>query len=311
MTALRVGTRRSKLAIIQTDSVIGMLKKLGSSLSFEKVLITTAGDKSKKERFSSIGAKGIFEKEIDAALARGEIDFAVHSLKDVPSEVYNELVIGAIPKRESPNDVLVSNGGKRFLELATGSVIGTSSPRRMIQVKHFRPDLKIRSLRGNVEIRVGKVLQGNYDAIIVAEAGLKRLRLDSKISERLSPNMFTPAPGQGALAVVVREDNKRVLKLVSKINDKKSMNEVLVERRVLSKLEGGCQVPIGVIARQNGKNLRAYACTFSIDGRKKISSSVAGKASNASNLANQLASNLVKLGAEEIVNEWRKESVSW
>ena len=309
MTTLRVGTRESKLAIIQTDFIIGMLKKLDSSLSFEKVVIATAGDKFKKERFSSMGVKGIFEKEIDATLMRGEIDFAVHSLKDVPSEGYSKLVIGAIPKRESPNDVLVSKRGERFSEFDAGSVIGTSSPRRMIQVKHLRPDLKIKPIRGNVETRVGNVLEGDYDAIVVAEAGLKRLRLDSKISERLSLDAFAPAPGQGALAVVVQKNNRRVLKLVSNINDKKSMNEILVERRVSSKLEGGCQAPIGVIARQNGENLNVYACTFSVDGRKKISSSVAGKASNSSNLANQLVSNLLEMGVEEIINEWRKESV--
>src|SRR3972149_1232612 len=241
MTVLRVGTRGSKLAMIQTDSVIGMLKKFDSTLSFEKVVITTAGDEFRKERFPSIGVKGIFEKELDAALVRGEIHFAVHSLKDVPSEVYDELVIVAIPKRGSPNDVLVSKKGKRFSELAAGSVIGTSSPRRMIQVKHLRPDLKIKPIRGNVETRVGNVLEGDYDAIVVAEAGLKRLRLDNKISERLSLDAFAPAPGQGALAVVVQKNNRRVLKLVSNINDKKSMNEILVERRVSSKLEGGCQ----------------------------------------------------------------------
>lgn len=310
MTTFRVGTRGSKLAIIQTGYVLGMLKKIDSSLNFEKVVIATAGDKFRKGRFSSIGVKGIFEKEIDAALGRGDIDFAVHSLKDVPTEGYSELVIGAIPERGSPNDALISKG-KLFSELGDGSMIGTSSPRRMIQIKHLRPDLKIKSLRGNVETRVSKVLAGDHDAIVVAEAGLRRLRLGSKISERLSLVGFTPAPGQGALAVVVRKDDRRVLKLISNINDEKSMNEVLVERRVSSKLEGGCQAPIGVIARQNGKNLNVYACTFSIDGRRKIFSSVAGRVSNASNLVNRLVCNLVKMGAQEIINEWRKETVKW
>ena len=310
MTVLKVGTRGSKLALIQTGFVLKMLAKVEPDLRFQKVTIATAGDKFRKP-FRAYGLKGIFEKEIDVELAKGNIDFAVHSLKDVPADMYNELVIAAVPKRDSPNDVLVSSNGRKLLELTSGSVVGTSSPRRMIQIKHVRPDLKVKQLRGNVETRVGKVSKGEYDAIVVAEAGLNRLKLDSMIFERLSLETFTPAPGQGALAVVMKKGDVSTLKLLSKIDHLESRNEVTLERRVASRLGGGCQAPIGVIAKQKRYRIVVYACSFSVDGRKKVSSKVEGRIGDLLTVSNETVDRLIEMGAVDIIDEWRKESVKW
>lgn len=311
MMVLNVGTRGSKLSLAQTDYVISLLRKVRPDLVIKKTVIQTSGDIYREKVFSSFGVKGIFEKEIDAALVRGDIDFAVHSLKDVPSDGYSKLVLAAIPKRESPNDVLVSRSGEKFTELKPGSVVGTSSPRRMIQTKFHRSDLRVKQLRGNVETRLNKVSKGDFDAIIIAEAGVKRLGMSDRISERLPLDMFTPAPGQGALVVVTRKDDKFVVNILAKIDHLNSRNECAVERFIASKIGGGCQAPIGVIARQDNNSLSVYASVHSPNGRKKIVSSADGKADNILRVGKEISNKLIRAGAATIIDEWRKKEIVW
>ena len=308
---VKIGTRGSRLSLIQTDSVIDMLRRIGSDLEFQKVIMKTAGDVFREKSLYSFGAKGIFEREINLAVIEGRVDFAVHSLKDLPSEEYDELGLAAIPKRESPNDVLISNGRKTFTELKANNIVGTSSVRRMMQIKLHRPDLRVVRLRGNVETRLHKAANGEFDAVVLAEAGVKRLGLQDKVSERLPLNMFVPAPGQGALVAVARKDDDKMLRLLSKIDDRESRNECVVERIVASKLSGGCQVPMGIIAHQTGNSLSAYSALYSIDGRKKIACNIEGKSDNASDVAERLANKLLEFGASGIIDEWRKTKVNW
>ena len=308
---VKIGTRGSRLSLIQTDSVIDMLRRINPDLEFQKVIIKTAGDVYREKSLYSFGAKGIFEREINLAVIEGRVDFAVHSLKDLPSEECNELSLAAIPKIESPNDVLVSNNLKTLSELIENSVIGTSSVRRMMQIKFYRPDLRIVRLRGNVETRLHKVANGEFDAVILAEAGVKRLGLQNKVSQRLPLDVFVPAPGQGALVVVARKDNDKMLMLLSKIDDRKSRNECVVERIVASKLSGGCQVPMGIIARQIGNSLSVYSVLYSIGGRKKIACNIEGKSDKASGVAERLANKLLEFGASDIINGWRKTKINW
>jgi len=280
-------------------------------LEFQKVIMKTAGDVFREKSLYSFGAKGIFEREINLAVIEGRVDFAVHSLKDLPSEEYDELGLAAIPKRESPNDVLISNSRKTFTELKANNIVGTSSVRRMMQIKLHRPDLRVVRLRGNVETRLRKAANGEFDAVVLAEAGVKRLGLQDKVSERLPLNMFVPAPGQGALVAVARKDDDKMLRLLSKIDDRESRNECVVERIVASKLSGGCQVPMGIIAHQTGNSLSAYSALYSIDGRKKIACNIEGKSDNASDVAERLANKLLEFGASGIIDEWRKTKVNW
>jgi len=308
---VKIGTRGSKLSLIQTESVIGMLRRIDPDLEFQKVIIKTAGDVFREKSPYSFGAKGIFEREINLAVIEGRVDFAVHSLKDLPVEEYDELSLAAILKRESPNDVLVSNNGKTLSELKENSVVGTSSVRRMVQIKIHRPDLKVVRLRGNVETRLRRVVNREFDAVILAEAGVRRLGLQDKVSERLPLDVFTPVPGQGAIVVVTRKDNDKMLRLLSKIDDRKSRNECITERIVASRLSGGCQVPMGVIAHQIGNNLSVYSALYSVDGRKKIACNIEGKSDNALDVAKRLASKLFEFGASDIIDEWRKTKIDW
>jgi hydroxymethylbilane synthase len=308
---IKVGTRGSRLSLIQTDSVITMLKKTNPKLDFQKVIIKTSGDVHKNKPLYSFSTKGIFEKEIDSAVNEGELDFAVHSLKDLTLQESSELTLAAIIKRESPNDVLISNKRKTFSQLSQGSVVGTSSVRRMIQIKFFRSDLKVVMLRGNVETRIDKVVNEEFDAIILAEAGMKRLGLQSKISERLPLDVFTPVPGQGAVVAVARNDDQKILELLSKIDDSKSRTECIVERVVASKLSGGCQAPIGVIAKQTGNYVSIYSAVYSVDGKKKIACNVKGKSDSVMDVVERLSSELSKAGVSEIIDEWRKTKVNW
>ncbi|MBM3897641.1 MAG: hydroxymethylbilane synthase [Thaumarchaeota archaeon] len=305
-----VGTRGSKLSLIQTDSVINMLKKIRPELDFQKVVIKTTGDLHKNKSLYSFSTKGIFEREINLAVIKGQLDFAVHSLKDLPLQEYDELSLAAITKRESPNDVLISNDGKPFSRLGRGSIIGTSSIRRMIQVKFHRPDLNVVKLRGNVETRIDKVGK-EFDAIILAEAGIRRLGLQNKISEDLPLDVFTPVPGQGAVAVLARNDNKKILRLLSKIDNNESRNECIAERAIASKLGGGCQAPIGVIAKQTGNSLLIYSVVYSIDGRKKIACSVKGKPSDLTSVVERVSHELSRAGISDIIDEWQKAKINW
>lgn len=308
---LTVGTRGSKLSLTQTNNVIATLKSLHPELTFNVKVIKTLGDKEQTLSLFSLDRKGIFEKEIDLAIEKGEVDFAVHSLKDVPILEHSKTTIAAIPKRNSPHDTLISKDNVSFVELPKGAIIGTSSLRRMAQAKHLRPDLEAKPIRGNVDTRIRKIKTGEYDAIIVAEAGLKRLNLENQITQRFSLEQFAPSAGQGALAIATKNDNKTVIKILQSINHPPSQAEVTAERNLVLALEGGCRVPIGAIGRADGEQLSFYGCVFSLDGQRKIFSSATGKLDEAQNLGKKVAQSLLKQGAKELEAEWRQKYGTW
>ncbi len=309
-TTIRVGTRGSRLAIAQTELALAALRKAGLPAKFEVVTISTKGDVDKRPLFT-MDEKGIFEKEVNEAVRKGEVDFAVHSLKDIPSDLSDELAVACIPKRASPNDVLVNDKGRKLKELAPGSIVGTSSLRRAVQLIKIRPDLKVRPIRGNVETRVKKVISGEYDAVVLAEAGLSRIGMKDVIVERFGVRDFVPAPGQGAIAIVCRKDNKALASMLRRIEDPKSRAEVMAERALITKIEGGCRFPLGAVAVTNADKITLYASVFSADGSRNIKLKKAGKASEPEKLGIRVADALIKEGAAELAEGWRNAVEEW
>src|SRR5918911_5353856 len=247
MKTILVGTRGSRLAIAQTEIALVALRKAHPQVRFEVIPISTKGDVDKRPLFT-LDEKGIFEKEVNEAVKQGIVDFAVHSLKDIPSDLSDNLSVACIPKRASPNDVLVTDNGQKLKDLAPGSVVGTSSLRRAVQLTKTRPNLNVRPIRGNVETRVKKVISGEYDAVVLAEAGLTRIGMKDVIIERFSVREFVPAPGQGAIAIVCRKDDKALIDMLKQIEDPRSRAEVMAERALIKKVEGGCRFPLGAVA---------------------------------------------------------------
>ncbi len=248
MTHWKVGTRRSMLALTQTNWVVDQLKALDPDATFELHEIVTKGDRILDVTLSKVGGKGLFVKEIEQSLLDRETDLAVHSLKDMPSELPEGLVIGAIPKRVDPRDVLLSKDGKTLDELPQGALVGTSSLRRSAQLLAYRPDIQIESLRGNIDTRVRKLNEGNFDAIVLAAAGLERVNWNGTISQYLPVEISLPAVGQGALAIECRSDDEEMLALLKKFDHAPTRLAVTAERSFLHRLQGGCQVPLGAYA---------------------------------------------------------------
>ncbi len=273
---LKVGTRGSKLALKQVEIVLEQLKKIDSSLEFDIVKIKTTGDKIRDVPLAKIGGKGLFVKEIDKAVLDGKVDFAVHSLKDIPYEMTKGLELIAIPKREDPVDVLISRDGKKLRELPKGSIIGTSSIRRKAMILNFRNDLIVKDLRGNVDTRLRKLFSGMYDAIILAKAGIKRMGFERYITEELNPEVFPHAIGQGAIAVVCRRDfeHKEILR---GIDDYKTRCVTLAEREISKTIKASCQIPIGVCSKIRGSLFELRAFLFSLDGKIKLEAKAEGK----------------------------------
>jgi len=308
---LIVGTRGSKLALTQTNAVVASIRAIHPNVKFEVKIVKTLGDEDAKNPLFTIDRRGIFEKELGLAIAKGEIDLAVHSLKDVPTEESPDNVIAAIPKRGSPHDVLISKNRVPLEALPKCGVVGTGSLRRLAEVKHLRPDLQIKAIRGNVETRIRKVNEGEFDGVIVAEAGLERMGINNLISERFSLDRFTPAAGQGALAITAKKDKTEVIELLSSIDDPLTRSEVTAERSLMLALEGGCRVPIGTIGRADDKGLSLYACVFSLDGAEKISASAKGALAEAEDLGKQVAQKLLTQGAKEFEAQWRQKYGPW
>ena len=310
---LKVGTRGSKLALIQTESVLRDIKAKNPNLEFQVNVIKTLGDKERGKPLFTIDSKGIFEKEIDQAIEKGELDLAVHSLKDVPTVDSSErkTTIAAIPKRASPHDVLISKGKVPFNELPKGAVIGTGSLRRLAQVKFLRPDLEVQPIRGNVDTRIRKVKKGEFDGVIVAEAGLERMGLKKEIAERFALDRFLSAAGQGALAIVTRKDDTDLIELMQAVNHKPTRAEVTAERSLVLQLEGGCRVPIGAVGRANGSALSLQGCIFSLNGQKKLAASAEGNLNEAQELGKLVAQSLLNQGAKEFEKEWREKYGPW
>jgi hydroxymethylbilane synthase len=310
MKTVRVGTRGSRLAIAQTEIALAALRKVHPQIRFEIIAISTKGDVDKRPLFT-LDEKGIFEKEVNEAVKQGKVDFAVHSLKDIPSDLSNDLSVACIPKRASPNDVLVTDNGQKLKELARGSVVGTSSLRRAVQLTRTRPDLNVKPIRGNVETRVKKVISGEYDAAVLAEAGLSRLGMKDVIVQRFSIRDFVPAPGQGAIAIVCRRNHIALIDMLRQIEDRHSRRAVLAERALITKVEGGCRFPLGAVAITNDGKITLYASVFSADGKQSIHIKKAGRASEPEQLGSSVANMLVKQGAMVLAEGWRRAVDEW
>ncbi|MBA4106077.1 MAG: hydroxymethylbilane synthase [Pirellula sp.] len=307
---LRIGTRASKLARWQSEWVAAELTRLGAQV--EIVEITTRGDVEQLGPVAGIGVQGVFTKEIQAAVLAGEVDIAVHSLKDLPTEQVSGLVLAATPPRENVADALVTNAASSLGELPAGARIGTGSLRRRAQVLHLRPDLHVAGIRGNVDTRLRKLDAGEYDAIILAAAGLTRLGWASRIADYLEPPRMLPAPGQGSLALECRADDLATQAIVGQLNDPDTRIGIVAERTILAALHGGCSAPIAAWGRVDGELLRVDGLVASLDGREVLRASTlvklsAATSSNAAGLAaaelagHDVAATLRSLGAEAII----------
>jgi len=304
-----IGTRGSKLSLAQTNWVISELQKENKDSEFEIKTITTKGDTDSRALFT-IDQKGIFEKEIDKAVAENEVDFAVHSLKDVPSDISESLTIACIPRRESVNDVLITKEGYNLKTIPSGAVIGTSSLRRAVQVSRIRHDVVVKPVRGNIETRINKVTDGKFDAVILAEAGISRLGLDVKHSV-LSTKDFPPSPGQGALAIVCRADDEKTISMLKKIEDEKSRTEIEAERALSEYVESGCRFPIGALATANSNILKLTVSAYSVDGKKAITLEKTGDIGKPRDLGKDIGEELQKTGIAEIASNWRESLDEW
>ncbi|HEX4439211.1 MAG TPA: hydroxymethylbilane synthase [Thermoanaerobaculia bacterium] len=296
-SVLRLGARGSALSRAQAELV---RRALGGD-GVEVVYVTTTGDRRSAEGLP-IEWKGDFTRELDEALRDGRIDLAVHSLKDVPSQVASDLVLAAVPPREDPSDVLVSNGGLTLERLAAGARIGTSSPRRRAQILATRPDLTVVEIRGNVDTRVRRLREGRCDALVLARAGLARLGRLGEIVETLSESVVLPAPGQGALAIFARAADTRTREALAALDDPASHREVLAERRLLAVLEAGCRAPVAARARREGSALRLTAAVFSGDGSRSLRETAASEGAPEA-LGEEVARRLLARGAAELIGE--------
>jgi len=305
----KIGTRGSLLSLAQTNWVISELKKRSPETEFEIVTIKTKGDTDARPLFT-INQKGIFEKEIDRAVVEKKVDFAVHSLKDVPSELSDDLVLACVPKRESANDIFISKDGSTLQTIKKGSKIGTSSLRRAIQVSRIRPDLIVKPIRGNIETRIRKIDQGEFDAVVLAQAGISRLGLDVKF-EKLSTKDFPPSPGQGAIAIVSRKDNHSLIDLLKKIEDLDSRYAVEAERTLSIFVDSGCRFPVGALAEKKGDKLTLNVIVYSVDGSKSINVENTGNFLQAVEIGKQAASELAEKGVAELAKNWREKVEEW
>ncbi len=306
MRTITVGTRRSELALTQTDWVIKRLQELAPSFSYQREEIVTRGDRILNVTLSKIGGKGLFVKEIEEALLDGRIDLAVHSMKDMPALLPDGLVIGAVTEREDPRDCLIVRGDPRSLaELPSGAVIGTSSLRRQAQLMAHRPDLVIQPVRGNINTRIGKLQAGEYDGIILAAAGLKRLDWTDQIDEFLSLDVMLPAVGQGALAVQCRADDEEMLELLRILNHPATEQAIQAERAFLHRLDGGCQLPVGAYATVEGEEVRLRGLVASPDGKLLLQDE--RKGGHPEEVGRELAEELLKQGADRLLEQVRKE----
>jgi hydroxymethylbilane synthase len=309
---LTVGTRGSKLALAQTNRTLNQIKAKNPDVEFELKVIKTIGDKEHGKPLFAIDCKGIFEKEIDQEVVAGEIDFAVHSLKDVPIvEQETGTVLAAIPKRDSQCDVFISKNKVLLSALPKGAVVGTGSLRRLAEIKFIRPDLDVEPIRGNVDTRIGKVAKGELAGIVIAEAGLERMNITNEITERLPLDQFPSAAGQGAIAIVAKEGNTKVIEVLRSIEEKATRAEITAERSLVLKLEGGCRVPIGAVGQANGNNLSLFGCIFSLTEQKKISTSAKGTIAQAEELGRKVGEDLIKQGAQDFEKEWREKYGVW
>jgi hydroxymethylbilane synthase len=298
---VKIGTRGSLLALWQANWVQSTLKARNPSLTFEQVIIKTKGDKILDVPLAKVGGKGLFVKEIEDALLDGQIDLAVHSMKDMPAEIPSGLCIGAIPEREDPADVLISKNGRLLSELPPGARIGTSSLRRGAQLLHARPDVVISPLRGNLDTRLRKLENEDLDAIVLAAAGVKRLGLENRITEFFDENLMLPAAGQGALCIEIRGNDAEIEAIVANLEHPPTRAVVMGERAFLNRLEGGCQVPIAAHGKIKKNTFILSGLVASVDGKTFIKDIVSGPKETSEAIGIQLAERLISMGAETLV----------
>ncbi len=270
MSSFKIGTRGSKLALTQTKHVIAMLQEKNPGVVLELVIIKTEGDVDQKTSLEKIGGVGLFTKQIEQALLDHTIDIAVHSAKDLPSVMTDGLTIGAIPEREDCRDAWLSRDGSGFKDIKKGAVVGTSSPRRRAQLYQIRPDLETRDIRGNVDTRMRKLDKGDFDAILMAHAGLKRIGMDNRITELIPTDTILPAPGQGFLLVQTRADDDKAVKLTSAIDNLATRRLLNIERLLLAGLNAGCSAAVGGIAEYDSTDITLNAVVLDKYGRKRL-----------------------------------------
>jgi len=300
MKSIRIGTRGSTLALAQTAWVKGKLEEKFPDARIETILIKTSGDRFLEASVQAIGGKGIFTKEIEDALLRHEIDIAVHSMKDLPTDLAAGLIVAAVSHREDPGDVLVNTGAKRLSDLCAGAKIGTGSLRRRAQLLYYRRDLIIVPIRGNVDTRLKKLDQGECDALVMAAAGLKRIDREERIAEYISNDVCLGAAGQGALGLESREDDP-IREQLSFLHDPVSFAEVTAERSFLNRLGGGCHVPVGARGVAEGEKFKLLGVVANPDGSSLFRGETSGCVAQAEELGRELAERLLSQGAQQIL----------
>lgn len=305
---LRIGSRGSPLALWQTDYIIRQLERLHPGIVIEKIIMKTTGDIILDSPLSKIGDKGLFTKELERALLDDQIDLAVHSMKDMPTILPDGLIIGAVPAREDVRDVFIRHPQKSYTALSDvprGGHIATGSLRRKSQLLHARPDITAEELRGNLGTRLKKLEESDWDGMILAMAGVKRLGLEEQITEALPLDWMLPAVGQGALAIEIRDRDERVARLINPLTDEPTRRAVEAERALLRTLEGGCQIPVGAYATVHAGEMQLDAMVGSIDGKEVIRESLNGLAEEAQSIGEALAQILIGLGANRILQNIR------
>ncbi|MCH2041813.1 MAG: hydroxymethylbilane synthase [Saccharospirillaceae bacterium] len=300
-TTLRIATRKSPLAMWQAEHIKARLEALHTGLQVELVTFTTKGDKILDTPLAKIGGKGLFVKELEVAMLAGDADIAVHSMKDVPMEFPEGLELGVICERENPHDAFVSNAYKSLDELPQGAIVGTSSLRRQCQVQQLRPDLQIKSLRGNVQTRLGKLDAGEFDAIILAAAGLLRMEMDDRIASFIPAEQSLPAGGQGALGIEWRANDEAIHNLIKPLAHAATEACVMAERALNKRLQGGCQVPIAAFAELEGEQLSLRGLVGSVDGRQMLTTLQSGARADAETIGIAAAEHLLEQGAGKIL----------
>jgi len=303
---IRIASRKSQLALVQTYWVKAELEKAFPDLTFEVVTMETQGDKVLDVSLSKIGDKGLFTQELEDGMLKGDTDFAVHSLKDLPTNLPQGLMLGCVTEREDPADALVvheKHKDKQLDTLPEGSIIGTSSLRRLAQLRHHFPHFNFKDIRGNVNTRLAKLDSGDYDAIILAVAGLQRLDMGDRIHQIIPNEISLHAVGQGALGIECREGDQEILNIIKVLEDAPTRDRCYAERAFLRTLEGGCQVPIGVNTKIDADSLSLTGMVASLDGQKLIKDTVTGKAENADQIGIELAKLLIEKGADQILAE--------
>lgn len=305
MRKIVVGSRKSKLALTQTNWFINEMKKARAPFEFEIKEIVTKGDKILDVQLSKVGGKGLFVKEIEKALLEKEIDFAVHSMKDMPAVLPEGLVIGCIPPREDARDAFISKNNVKFKDLPKGAIVGTSSLRRSAQLLQVRPDLEIKWIRGNVDTRLKKLETEDFDAIILAAAGLNRLGLNEVVTEYLEPTICIPAVAQGILGIECREDDTELLEEFTKLTDESAKKSAIAERAFLAAMDGGCQVPIAGYSQVEGDQITLTGLVASPDAKEIYKETLTG--TDPEQLGKDVAKSLTEKGAYDLIQKVKAE----